>query len=142
MPVPIRINATEVDLSSRVVDTTTVQGSPIAAAAETVIATLTNPAFGDLSIVQKVYLAGWAAFTVGGSGTAATLKIRQTSIGGTVVASTGALTGGVAAAALLAQDVSGSDASPGVATYVLTLQITSGATNTTISAVQLVGQWV
>jgi hypothetical protein len=65
------------------------------------------------------------------------LKIRQTNGSGTVVAATGALTGGVAAAALLAQDVSGSDATPGVGTYVLTLQITSGATNTTISAVSL-----
>src|SRR5690348_16497802 len=138
MPVqPLIYSALEADWSPRVVDTTTVQNSPIAAAAETIIATVNIPNFGGIAIAQKVYLSGWAAFTVGGSGTAATLRIRQTNGAGTVVATTGALTGGVAAAALLAQDVCGSDATPGVGTYVLTLQITSGATNTTISAVQL-----
>lgn len=142
MPSPIRESANVLDLSPRIVDTTTVQGSPIAAAAETVIATLTNPNFGDLAITQKVYLEGWAAYTIGGSATATTLRIRQTSLAGTVVVTTGALTAGVAAAALAAQDVMGADAAPGVATYVLTLQVTSGATNTTISAVQLLGTWV
>ena len=138
MPVqPIVTNAQLSDWSLRVVDTTTVQNSPIAAAAETIIATLAIPQFGTTAIVQKVYLQGWAAFTVGGSGTAATLRIRQMNGSGTVVVTTGALTGGVAAGNLVAQDVCGSDATPGVATYVLTLQITAGATNTTISAVQL-----
>lgn len=134
---PIHMNAQGIDLSSRIFDSTTVQNSPIAAAAETIIATVVVPNFGNTTIVSKVYLDGWAAFTVGGSGTAVQLKIRQTNGSGTVVAATGALTGGVAAAALLAQDVSGSDATPGVGTYVLTLQVTSGATNTTISAVSL-----
>ena len=138
MPIqPLESSALTADWSPRIIDTTTVQGSPIAAAAETIIATVNIPNFGGVAIVQKVYLQGWAAFTVGGSGTAATLRIRQTNVSGTVVVSTGALTAGIAAAALAAQDVSGSDATPGVATYVLTLQITSGATNTTISAVQL-----
>lgn len=138
MPVqPIETNAQLSDWSLRVVDTTTVQNSPIAAAAETVIATLAIPQFGGTAIVQKIYLQGWAALTVGGSGTAVTLRIRQTNVSGTVVVTTGALTGGIAAAALIAQDVCGSDATPGVATYVLTAQVTNGATNTTISAVQL-----
>lgn len=135
--IPIRINAQEVDWSARLVDTTTVQNSPIAAAAETIIATVTVPDFGSVAIQSKVYLDGWAALTVGGSGTALTLRIRQTNGSGTVVATTGALTGGIAAAALVAQDVAGSDATPGVGTYVLTCQITAGATNTTISAVSL-----
>lgn len=138
MPVqPIENSAITSDWSPRIIDTTTVQNSPIAAAAETIIGTVNIPNFGGVAIVQKIYLDGWAAFTVGGSATAVTLRIRQTNGSGTVVATTGALTGGVAAAALLAQDVCGSDATPGVATYVLTLQITSGATNTTISAVSL-----
>lgn len=138
MPVqPIEVSAAVADWSARVVDTTTVQNSPIAAAAETIIATVAIPNFGVTAITQKIYLQGWAAFTVGGSGTAATLRVRQTNVAGTVVATTGALTGGIAAAALVAQDVCGSDATPGVGTYVLTLQITNGATNTTISAVQL-----
>ena len=138
MPVqPLIYSALETDFAPRVIDTTTVQNSPIAAAAETIIATVNIPNFGGIAITQRIYLNGWAAFTVGGSGTAATLRIRQTNVTGTVIVTTGALTGGIAAAALVAQDVGGSDATPGVATYVLTLQITSGATNTTISAVQL-----
>ena len=143
MPVqPIESSATTLDLSPRIVDTTTVQNSPIAAAAETIIATLAIPNFGGVAITSKIYLTGWAAFTVGGSGTAATLKIHQTNAAGTTVVSSGAVTGGVAAAALVTLDVQGSDATPGVATYVLTLQITSGATNTTISAVSLTAQIV
>ena len=124
------------DWSSRVVDTTTVAASP-AAAAETIIATLAIPNFGGIPVTQKIYLAGWAAFTVGTNGTAVTLRIRQTNVSGTVVVTTGALTGGVAAAALLAQDVSGSDAAPGVSTYVLTMQVTAGSATSTVSAVQL-----
>lgn len=134
---PIHLNAIGIDLSQRIVSTTTVQNSPIAAAAETVIATLAIPNFGNTTIVSKILLDGWAAYTIGGSATATTLRIRQTNGSGTVVGNTGALTAGVAAAALAAQDVEGEDATPGVATYVLTLQVTSGATNTTISAVSL-----
>lgn len=134
---PIHLNAQGIDLSSRIVETTTVQNSPIAAAAETIIATLTIPNFGNTTIVSKILLSGWAAFTYGGAATAGTLSVRQTDGSGTVVATTGALTRGVAAAALDALSVQGSDATPGVAKYVLTLQVTSGNTNTTISAVSL-----
>ena len=141
MPTPIGQSINNHDLLSRFVDTTTVGASP-ALAAETIIGTLTNPNFGDLTITQRVYLAGWAAFTVGTSGTAVRLRIRQTNVAGTVVADTGALTGGVAAGNLLAQDVSGSDASPGVGVYVLTLQVTAGAAASTVSALQLLGIWV
>lgn len=142
MPVPINVSAARVDLSYRVLDSTTVQNSPIAAAAETIICTVNLPNFGDTVIVSRAYLMGWAALTVGTSGTAVTLRIRQTNVSGTVVASTGALTGGIAAGNLIAQDVSGSDATPGVGTYVLTCQVTSGAGNTTISAVQLFAMMV
>ena len=135
--VSIESSALTADWSPRIVDTTTVQNSPIAAAAETIIATLAIPNFGGTPIVAKIYLDGWAAYTIGGTATATTLRIRQTNGAGTVVANTGALTAGVAAAALAAQDVCGSDATPGVATYVLTLQVTGGSTNTTISAVSL-----
>lgn len=141
MPTPISRSANALDMSPRVVDTTTVAASP-SANAETIIATLTNPGFGDLYITQRVYLQGWCAFTVGTSGTAITMKIRQTNVSGTTIASTGALTGGVSAGNLLAQDVSGSDATPGVGVYVLTLTVTGGAAASTVSAVQLLGFWV
>ena len=135
-PVPISESADRIDLSPRIVDTVAVTGSP-AAAAETIIATLTIPNFAGIAIVQKIYLDGWAAFTVGTSGTAVRLRIRQTDGSGTVVADTGALTGGVAAAALLAQDISGSDAAPGITKYVMTLTVTAGSAPSTVSAVSL-----
>ena len=135
MPQPITRNSVNDDLSTRFSGTSTVQNSPIAAAAETVIATVNLPNFGDTPIVAGVRLNGWAAFTVGTNGTAATLRIRQTNVSGTVVVSSGAVT--VTAANLYALDALGADASPGVGTYVLTLQITGGSANTTVSAVHL-----
>lgn len=138
---PIVRSAVGVDMSSRVVDTTTVAASP-SANAETIIATLTNPVFNTLAVVQRVYLQGWCAFTVGTSGTACTLKIRQTNVSGTTIVSTGAVTGGIAATNLVTLDANGSDATPGVGVYVLTLTVTGGAAASTVSAVQLLGYWV
>jgi hypothetical protein len=135
MPEPIRNNIIFTDLAARFQSTQTVQGSPIAAAAETIIGTLTVAGFGDTSIVSGIQFDGWAAFTVGTSGTAATLRIRQTNVAGTVVGTSGALT--VVAANLVQENVMGFDATPGVGVYVMTLQITAGAANTTISAVML-----
>jgi hypothetical protein len=135
MPQPITRNAVNDDLSTRFVGTSSVLNSPIAAAAETIIASVAIPNFGDTPIVAGIRLHGWAAFTVGTNGTAATLKIHQTNAAGSTVVSSGALT--VTAANLVAFDVLGADATPGAATYVLTLQITSGSANTTISAVHL-----
>jgi hypothetical protein len=136
MPVPIRYDSQGLDLTKRVQVTTAITGSP-AAAAETIIATLTLTGFADTAIVSGVDLSGWAAFTVGTSGTACTLRIRQTNVAGTVIATSGALTGGIAAAALVAQDIEGFDAGAGVAVYVMTLQVTAGAAASTVSAVKL-----
>lgn len=136
MPVPIRYDSQGLDLSKRVQVTTAITASP-ALAAETIIATLALTGFSDTAIVSGVDLSGWAAFTVGTSGTAVTLRIRQTNVSGTVVATSGALTGGIAAAALVAQDVEGFDAGAGVATYVLTLQVTAGGAASTVSATKL-----
>lgn len=136
MPQPIRYDAGGLDLSKRIQVYKTVDASP-ALAAETIIATLTLSGFSDLAVVSGVRLSGWAAFTVGTSGSAVTMRIRQTNVAGSVVASTGALTGGVAAAALMAQDVEGFDAGAGVGVYVLTLQVTAGAAVSTVSALTL-----
>jgi len=133
--VPITESAVSIDLTPRFGGSSTVQNSPIAAAAETVIATVNVADFAATAMVAGVRLQGWAAYTVGGSGTAATLRIRKTDINGAVVVSSGACT--VTAANLVESSVLGADATPGVGTYVLTLQITNGATNTTISAVHL-----
>lgn len=133
---PIHSSALGIDLSPRIAIYTTVDASP-AAASETVIATLTIPNFGNLSVVSGIRLSGWAALTVGTSGASVRMRIRQTSVGGTVKADTGVLTGGVAAGNLLAQDVEGFDSGAGVGVYVLTLTIGSGAATSTVSALVL-----
>lgn len=137
MPQPITSNVVHEDLTGRFATTTTVVASP-ALAAETIIASLAIPAFGDTPILSGVLLQGWAAYTVGTSGTAVQLRIRQTNVAGTVVVATGALTGSQHGAGILsADDIQGFDAAPGVATYVLTMQVTAGAAASTVSAVLL-----
>lgn len=115
---------------------TTVAASP-ALAAETTICTVTVGSVADATSLLDI--SGWAAFTVGTSGTAVRFRVRRGSLTGTVCADTGALTGGVVAAALLAQDVQGVDTPGEVASlaYVLTMQVTAGAGASTVSAVKL-----
>ena len=138
MPQPIKYRSDFFDLSQRLQATTTVVASP-AAAAETIIASLTIA--DDLIIVKGILLSGWAAYTVGTSGTAVQLRIRQTNVSGTIVGNTGALTGSQHGAAILsADDVNGFDLTPvtlpgGI--YVLTMQVTAGAAASTVSAVWL-----
>lgn len=138
MPQPIAYDSQRLDLSKRVQVTTTVVGSP-ATNAETIIGTLTLIGFPDTAIVSGIDLSGWASFTVGTSGTAVQMRIRETNVAGTVVSNSGALTGGIAAGNLIAQDIEGFDALPGVQVYVLTLQVTGGAAASTVSAVKLRG---
>lgn len=139
MPQPITANVVHEDLQGRFPVTTTIVASP-ALAAETIIANLTIPNFGDTPILNGILLQGWAAYTVGTSGTAVTFRIRQTNVTGTVVVSTGALTGSQHGAGILsADDVSGYDAAPGVGVYCLTMQVTAGAGASTVSAVCLAG---
>jgi hypothetical protein len=125
------------DLTDRCKVTTTVVASP-AAAAETIIAQ--TAALGSLRAGQSVMLDGWAAYTVGTSGSAVTFRIRQTNVSGTVVANSGALTGSQHGAGILSSDdIAGLDASPalGGQVYVLTMQVTAGAAASTVSAVFL-----
>lgn len=136
MPVSISTTAAEIDLSQRAAATTSVVGSP-ALAAETIIASVTLNT--DEQIVSGIMLRGFAAFTVGTSGTAVTLRLRRTNAAGTVVATTGALTGGIAAGNLVAETILGFDTGAALTgqVYVLTLQVTSGAAISTVSAVEL-----
>ena len=134
-PDPINLGAKGVDLSQRLVNSVTVAASP-SAATETTIATLTIPS--NLQVVSGVLLLGFAAFTVGTSGTACNLKIRQTNTSGSTIAATGATTGGIAAANLIDMNVSGVDTSPPAAgVYVLTLTVTAGAAASTVSQCSL-----
>lgn len=128
-------SAVYLDMSPRFAFDTTVDASP-AAAAETVIATLNLPQAA--LIATGIRLNGWAAFTVGTSGTASTLRIRQTGLAGTVIATTGACTR--TAAQLVEQGVQGIDTAPLAArVYVLTLEVTAGSAVSTVSAVELDG---
>lgn len=134
MPQPIRRSAVDLDLSPRVVASKAVVASP-SAATETIIASLTIPSFGDLSIVSGIQLEGWAAFTVGTNGVSANLRIRQTDASGTIIAATGATT--VTAADLRSLVALGFDATAGVSVYVLTLTVGSGSAASTVSGVLL-----
>jgi hypothetical protein len=138
MPRPINEAADALDLSPRFFRSAVVVASP-AAAAETIIAQ--SAAIGDVAVMQGVRLGGWAAFTVGTTGTAARLRLRQTNVAGTVIADTGAVTGGIAAANLVTLDVEGFDAAatPPGQVYVLTLQVTGGSAVSTVSGVLISG---
>ena len=138
MTVPIRLDGSSVDNQNRVFASTTVVASP-AAAAETIIAQI--PAISsDPQVTKSVQVEGTANFLVGTSGSAVRLRVRQTNVAGAVVAGsdTGALTGGVAAGNLLSVSTCGIDPTPGVAVYVLTLQVTAGAAASTVSSTSLV----
>lgn len=138
MPTPFSVSANRVDLSPRIQAVTTVSASP-AAAAETVVATLNLAGFGDLSLATGVILNGWMAYTLGTAAASAQLRIRRTNVSGTVVADTGAMTGGHnTAGQLVADDVNGVDAAPSVATYVLTLTVASATAASTVSGCYLV----
>ncbi len=134
-PDPIRLSAKDVDPSPRVVRTGTVVASP-AAAAETIIASLT--VVPDLVVGLGVVLHGYAAYTVGTSGTAVTLRIRRTDVAGTIVKASGAMTR--TAANLAADSIVAVDTGPTLPNqvYVLTMQVTAGAAASTVSAVELV----
>lgn len=121
------------DLSSRIVANTTVVASP-ALAAETIIGSLTLPS--GLLYASGVVVVGWCAFTVGTSGTAVTLRVRQTSLSGTVVVSSGALTS--VAANLNERSIFGFDTAPGDGqVYKFTMQVTGGAAASTVSALTI-----
>ncbi len=131
MAQPIQIGADIIDLGKRFVHSSTVVGSP-AAGSITQIATITIPT--GLTVVNGVYLIGWAAFTAGTNAVSALLGIRQTSTSGSLIASTGAET--VVATDLYDENVHGLDASPPAAgVYVLCLTMGSGSATSTVSAV-------
>ena len=139
LPDAIAITSNHVDFAQRFAESHAVAGSP-ATNEEKIVCTLTLN--GTPAVTYGIQLAGWVAFTVGTSGTATTLRIRQTNASGSVIASSGAVTGGVAATNLVTLDVQGVDLAATAlalpaAVYVLTLQVTGGAAISTVSGVQL-----
>lgn len=136
-PEKIAASALTLDLSPRIVTTTTVTGSP-AAAAETIVATL--PAItANVAVISGVFILAVVAYTVGTSGTNVTLRVRQTNVAGTLISSTGGMTR--AAASLQGDSVYGFDTAPTIPgqVYVVTMQVTAGAAASTVSAVTVLG---
>lgn len=132
----IQVSGAGVDLSPRFAANNTVVGSP-ALAAETVVCQLGAIASAVVT-ASGVLLIAQIAYTVGTSGASARYRIRQgtTAGSGTVVFDSGITTAGVAAAALVIENMVGFDASPtfpGQA-YCLTLTVGSGAATSTVSA--------
>lgn len=136
MPVEVaKLSGVVVDLSKRVVQSTTVSASP-SANAETVVAT--TPAFdASVPFFSGVLIMVDLAYTLGTSASACTVKIRQTNVSGATIYSTGAQTGGHNTATQLVSDsATGFDSTPAAGqTYCVTLTITGGAAASTVSAV-------
>lgn len=135
MPEPLRESAIALDMSPRWVQSSTVAGSP-AAAAITSVCAVTMPAVSALALVTGVQLRGFVAFTVGTNGVSAKLDIRQTGVAGAIIATTGLLT--VVAANLVSFSVQGTDTAPLAAgVWILALTIGSGSAASAVSAAQL-----
>lgn len=130
----IGFDGARVNFQSAIFQSSAIVASP-AAAAETIVAQVTLPV--QLRADQTVLLFGMVAYIVGTSGTAGTVRLRRTSVGGTLIASTGALV--VAATNPVAPIILAPDAPGAVSNqvYVLTLQVTAGAAVSTVSAVAL-----
>lgn len=137
MPSNIEWAGQGIDFTGRIAQSTAVVASP-SAAAETIIASLTIPS--NVVVVNGVILFGWCAYTVGTNGTTVQLQIRQTSVGGSSIVATGALSGSQHGAAILsADDVGGFDSAPAAnQVYKLTMQVANASATSTVSAVQFV----
>lgn len=144
MPYGFSRTSDQLDFGNRFYTSSAIVGSP-ATNAETVVCQITG-IDGQLSVSKGVALSGVISFTVGTSGTAITVRIRQgtTAGAGTVIATSGAITGGVAATNLLSQDLQGVDtnATGGTAvastSYHISLQVTGGAATSTVSQTNLI----
>lgn len=136
MPVePIHFSALGLDLSPRIVQSTTVAASP-GGSSETVIATLSVPSLTGEQVISGVIVIGWATFTVGTNGVSANLKLYDTlTASGELLVATGALT--VVAANLVAFSVQGFDVEGDIGSYCMTLTVGSGSAASTVSALQL-----
>jgi hypothetical protein len=139
MPDLIDIGGFRVDLTRRVVTSSVVAASP-SGSSETLVAK--TPAFDNqLQIVTGCIILCTIAYTIGTSGNACTVQLRQgvTQGSGTVIFTTGAQTGGHnTAGQLVSDEVSGWDASPGSQqAYHVSLTVASGAAASTVSKVTI-----
>lgn len=133
-PRPYQQSAAVLDPGPRYYRTPTVAGSP-AAAAETIIATLTVTE--DLATTKGIRVSGFAAFTIGTDGVSYNLRLRKTDVSGTILKATGVLE--LAATKLGAAMILGFDTAPTLPNqvYVLTMIVALGSAPSTVSAVEL-----
>ena len=142
-PQAIGVSGKVVDLTPRFASSNTVVGSPATNAATNVCQVTGLPT--DTAVGTGVFLTGCVSLTVGTSGTAVTVKIRQgtTAGSGTTIASSGAITGGISAGNLISQDLQGLDAgvtgfgANASGSYFLEVTITGGAATSTVSQANL-----
>lgn len=132
----IQVSGAGVDLSPRMGGNTTVTASP-SGTTDTVVATI--PAISSAVVTASgVLIFAQVAYTVAGSGTAVTYRIRQgtTAGAGTVIFTSGATTAGIAAAGLVIENLFGFDSSPTFPgqSYCLTMAVTGGSGASTVSA--------
>lgn len=142
MTAPILRNAEGEDFSPRFVVSKAIVASPSGTAETVVASTPVFPAGFDATVVVGVLIVAQVAFTVAGSGTAVTYRIRTgvTAGSGTVVFNSGATTAGIAAANLVIENLIGIDTAPGSLSsqqYSLTLAVTGGSGASTVSAVAI-----
>lgn len=129
---PLQSNAALLDLSYRMINSTTVVASPTNAT-ETVVCQLTIP--GGLEVTSGVWLFGWASLSVGTAGDQVQLALYQTDTSGTQVAF-GQDT--VVASDAYTGVVAGVDGSPvGAQKYVLTVTVDLASTGSTVAGVFL-----
>lgn len=120
--------------------TTAITNASLVTTAETVVATLQIP--GPASPSAVVLLEGYVALLTGTGTTGVTVRLRQNSVTGTVVATSGVVTQGVAAGAVDTFSINGQDTPGDVASmiYVLTVQQAGASANGTVNAVALQSQ--
>lgn len=133
----IQVSGAGVDLSPRAGGNTSIVASP-SGTAETVVGSI--PAIQSaVQTTAGVLILAQVSFTIAGSGTAVTYRIRQgtTAGAGTVLTTTGATTAGIAAAGLVVENIFAFDTAPtfpGQA-YCLTVAVTGGSGASTVSEV-------
>jgi hypothetical protein len=142
MTAPLKSTAEGIDFGPRFVVSKAIVASPSGTAETVVASTPVFPAGYDATVVVGVLVIAQVAYTVAGSGTAVTYRVRTgvTAGAGTVVFTSGATTAGIAAAGLVIENLIGIDTAPGSLggqQYSLTLAVTGGSGASTVSAVAI-----
>lgn len=132
---PVQYGGAGLDLSPRLSRTATVAASP-ADATITAVATLTIE--GNPFVAEGILLIANVSLTIGTAGVSVLTQIRRTGVAGTIIKSSGAVTG--AATELVSPTVVGFDTGPTLPgqVYVVAITVASATAASTVSSVDLV----